>query len=142
MTNLMPKPVLVGSRSHGEPFSPETFSIPRWADPPSASGGVALGADDTAISSGGVAGGFTLSDDLDRLQRIYQFLDQAYKCEWHLPASVITSLVGASPVGVQWKAYGFEFFPASKHRDEVAWSVAPASWDFDRFDGKPLRRDA
>ena len=140
MTTLQPKPVhLAGTISHGDWMDDSTFTIPRRADPPTASGGVGTSADDTASSIGGDVVGFTLRDDLDHLQRVYQFLEQAHANGWHLPASVITSLVGASPAGVQWKAYGFEFCPATKHRDEVAWSVAPASWDFDH-DGKPLRR--
>ena len=65
MTNLMPRPVLVGSRSHGEPFNAETFCIARRADPPTASGGVGTSADESAISNGGVAGGFTLRDGED-----------------------------------------------------------------------------
>ena len=63
MTTLQPRPVLIGSISHGDWLTDDaTFTIPRRADPPSASGGVALGADDTATSSGGVAGGFTLRE--------------------------------------------------------------------------------
>jgi hypothetical protein len=149
-----PMPVAVTplqwERSHGEvdpepevSAEPEPEPMPEpepaSAAPPSPSGAGEQSADASAISSGGAAGGFTLCDDLDHLQRVYQFLAQAYENGWHLPASVITSLVGASPAGVQWKAYGFEFCPATKHRDEVAWSVAPATWDFDH-DGKPLRR--
>ena len=138
-------------RSHGEvdPPEPEVSAEPEpepipepepaSAAPPAPMGAGVQSADASASSIGGDVVGFTLRDDLDHLQRVYQFLEQAHANGWHLPASVITSLVGASPAGVQWKAYGFEFCPATKHRDEVAWSVAPASWDFDH-DGKPLRR--
>ena len=63
MTSLQPKPVrIAGTLSHGDWLTDNTITFPRRADPPTASGGVGTSADDTAISSGGVAGGFTLRD--------------------------------------------------------------------------------
>ena len=68
--------------------------------------------------------------DLDRLERIYEFLQKAVDNQWHLPTSVIRSLTGATPRGRNWKRYGFEFEMATRHGAERAWAVNLASWDF------------
>ena len=70
------------------------------------------------------------SIDLDQLERVYSFLQQASEKGWHLPSSVIRSITGATPRGQVWKRYGFEFTPATRHGGERAWAVDHASWDF------------
>jgi hypothetical protein len=76
MTTLQPKPVLVGSRSHGEPFNAETFTIPRSGDPPSVAAATAgPGAHWEEAAHGGVAAE-PLPPLLDHESSIWDLLTQ------------------------------------------------------------------
>ena len=71
-----------------------------------------------------------VATDFQQLERIYDFLQRAADNEWHIPTSVIRQLTGATPKGSDWKRFGFEFIPATRHGTERAWAVQKASWDF------------
>jgi hypothetical protein len=92
---LSPRPVhLAGSISHGDWLDSGTISFPRRADPPSASGGVGTSADDTAISDGGVAGGFTLRDGEES---IWDLLTQPDGCGQPQDLADLLAVLAASP---------------------------------------------
>ena len=68
--------------------------------------------------------------NLEQLEKIYTFLQKATDNNWHLPTSVIRSVIGAAPKGKRWKRFGFVFEPATRHGGERAWAVSQAEWDF------------